>query len=74
MTSGRSFPGQRDRLGAVAGLADDLEVRRGIDEHPEAAAHERLVVGHQDPDHLVTSGDREAGPHHGSRRPARVRR
>src|SRR6476661_781397 len=51
---GPFLPGQRDRLGAVAGLADDLEVRRGINEHPEAAAHERLVVGHQDPDHLGT--------------------
>src|SRR6185437_1014608 len=51
---GPFLSGQRDRLGAVAGLADDLEVRRGIDEYPEAAAHERLVVGHQDPDHLVT--------------------
>jgi hypothetical protein len=40
---GPLFPGQRDRLGAVARLADDLEVRRGVDEHPEAAAHERWV-------------------------------
>src|SRR5271157_2216838 len=52
---GPFLPGQRDRLGAVAGLADDLEVRRGVDEHPEAAAHERLVVGHDNADQLVTS-------------------
>ena len=28
ITSGRCFAGQRDRLGAVARLADHLEVRR----------------------------------------------
>ena len=56
-TSGRCVPGQRDRLGAVAGLADHLEVRLGVDDHPEAAAHERLVVGDQ---HADRHGPRSA--------------
>ena len=37
-----------DRLEAVGGLADDVEVVLGVEDHPEAGAHERLVVGDQD--------------------------
>ena len=47
---GLELGGQTHRLGAVLGLADDLEVRSRLDDQPEAAADERLVVGDQDPD------------------------
>ena len=47
---GPSALDQRDRLGAVGGLADDLDVVAGVEDHAEAAAHERLVVGDQDAD------------------------
>jgi hypothetical protein len=40
--------GERDRLGAVCGLADDLDVGFGAQDHPEAAAHKLLVVREQD--------------------------
>ncbi len=36
---------------AVVGLADDLDVVLGVEEHAEPGAHERLVVGQHDPDH-----------------------
>jgi uncharacterized membrane protein YbhN (UPF0104 family) len=51
---GLCLPRQRDRLGAVAGLTDDLEVRRGVNEHAETAAYEGLVVGHDNADHPAT--------------------
>src|SRR5215470_7899454 len=63
---GPVLPGQRDRLGAVAGLADDLEVRRGVDEHAETSAHERLVIGHDYADHPATSA---IGKHARTRNP-----
>ena len=34
-----------DRLGAVAGLADDVDVGRRAQQHAEPAAHQRLIVG-----------------------------
>ena len=40
-----------DRLVAVLGLGDDLDVTLGLQDHPEAGAHELLVVGDEDPDH-----------------------
>lgn len=40
--------GQRDRLGAVAGLADGAQARRGVDQDAEAAAQQGLVVGDED--------------------------
>ena len=43
--------GQVDRLPAVGGLADDLQVLRGVDEDPEPGADQGLVVGEQHPDH-----------------------
>ena len=52
-TSGASSPDERDRLGAVRGLADDLEVRCRVDEQAEAPAHERLVVGDDDAHRLA---------------------
>ena len=49
-------PRHLDRLQAVDGLADDLEVVLGVEDHLEPRAHERLVVGDQDADaHAVTS-------------------
>ena len=36
-------------------LADDLEARRAVDQHPETAAQQRLVVGDQDARHRVTT-------------------
>ena len=42
--------GEGDGLGAVARLADDLDVGLTGEQHREPAAHERLVVGDHDPD------------------------
>ncbi len=36
-----------DRLDTVAGLRDDGEVRLGVDQEPEAVAHDVVVVGQQ---------------------------
>jgi hypothetical protein len=47
--------GQFDRLHAVDRLADDLDVVLGLEDQPEAAADQGLVVGDQDP------GGRHAG-------------
>src|SRR6185437_10103503 len=55
--------GQVDRLGPVGGLADDLEVVGGVNEHVESGADQRLVVGEQDADHgRVPSWAAAAGP------------
>ncbi len=40
-----------DRLDAVRGFADDLDVGRRTQQHREPAAHEGLVVGDGDADH-----------------------
>ena len=48
-TSGRSRSNRADRVGAVDRLADDLEVVLGVEDHPEPAAHQGLVVGDHDP-------------------------
>ena len=37
-----------DRLGAVAGLGDDLEVGLGVEDEPQPVAHDGVVVGEQD--------------------------
>ena len=37
-------------LGAVRGLGDDLHVGLGLDEHPQAGAEDRVVVGDQNAD------------------------
>ena len=39
--------GLLDGVEAVGGLADDLEVVLGVEDHAEPGAHERLVVGDQ---------------------------
>ena len=51
----RGWPGRRpavaghgDGLGAVAGLGDDLQVRFAVEDEPDAAADQRVVVGEQD--------------------------
>src|SRR5215470_20320468 len=44
------LPGQADRLPAVLGLADDLQVRPGFQDHPEPAADQGLVIAQQHPD------------------------
>ena len=46
-TSGLQPAGELDRLRAVGRLADDVEVVLGVEDHLEAGAHERLVVGDQ---------------------------
>ena len=40
-----------EHLAAVGGLADHLEVVRAGEHHPQARAHERVVVDEQDADH-----------------------
>ena len=50
-TSGSQPPRLLDRLGAVGRLADHVDVLLGVEDHPEAGAHQRLVVGDQDADH-----------------------
>ena len=51
--------GLGDGLVAVARLADDLDVRLGLEDHPEAGADEALVVCEQDADHRAEpSGSR----------------
>ena len=50
-----------ERLQPVARLPDDLDPRLGLEDHPEAGAHERLVVHDQD------SNRHQADPATGSR-------
>ena len=47
-TSGRMLRAKRHRLGAVGGLADHLDVGLRVEDHPQARAHELLVVGDED--------------------------
>ncbi len=47
---GLQVPGLRDRVEAVGGLADDLQIVLGVEDHAEPGAHERLVVGDQQAD------------------------
>ena len=49
--SGRAH--QRDRLAAGGGFAGDFHVGLVGDELLQARAHDRVVVGNEDPDHLV---------------------
>jgi len=43
-------PGDLDRLPAVRGLADDLQVGLGLQDQPEAGPHHLLVVREHHPD------------------------
>ena len=47
-------------LGAVACLADDVDVGFGAEDEAEAVADERLVVGEQDGDHAAGPVGRRA--------------
>ena len=49
-TSGLDALGDLDRLGAVPGLTNDLDVRLSLEDHPEACPHQRLIVGDDHPD------------------------
>jgi hypothetical protein len=48
------------RLGAVAGLADHLEVRLAGQDHAKPGAHQALIVGEQDADHRAGPSGRRA--------------
>jgi hypothetical protein len=48
---GRQATRLLDRRVAVGRLADDVDVLLGVEDHAEAGAHQRLVVGDQDADH-----------------------
>ena len=50
MTSGRRVPGEGDRLRAIGGLADHLELRVAGEHPAEAVADDRMVVDDQHPD------------------------
>jgi CheY-like chemotaxis protein len=39
---------QPDRIGAVAGFGDHLQVRFGVEHEPQALADQRMVIGQQD--------------------------
>ena len=47
---------QAHGVGAVGGLADDLEVVLGLEDHAEPLAQQRLVVGQDDPDRHAVVG------------------
>ena len=49
ITSGRSARARSTRLLPVDRLADHLDVRGRLEQHPEAGADQRLVVGQQRP-------------------------
>ena len=72
---GAQRAGQPHRLGAVAGLADDLEVVLDREDEREAGPHELLVVDEQHASvgsaHEVVLGQRHAAPGPGSRRSTR---
>ena len=56
---GSELAGACEGLESVGRLADDLDVLLRFEDQPEAAAHERLVVGDEHPDHgVVRSGGR----------------
>ena len=66
---GSQPPRRVQRLLAVDGLAGDLEVVLGVDEHAQARPHEVLVVGDQDPDaHRGDLRQRQPRPRRGSPR------
>jgi hypothetical protein len=49
---GLELAGEFNCLVAVLGLADDVDLVVSLEDQAEAAAHERLVVGEQDADHV----------------------
>jgi hypothetical protein len=67
---GTELAGQGDRLGAVIGLAENLHVGGDVDENPEPATDERLVVGDDDADRHGAA--RSVGMRATTRNPAAV--
>ena len=53
-TSGCRADAMRDAGRPVAGLADHLDVRLGLQDQPEAHPEQGLVVDQQDPDHAAS--------------------
>ena len=62
MTSGSQALGQRERLGAIRRLADDLEVRVAGEHAAQAVADDRMVVDDQEPDRAHARGVADAAP------------
>jgi hypothetical protein len=46
-----------DGLRTVAGLGDDADAWIGLEDHPEACPHERLVIGDQHADSHASTGE-----------------
>jgi len=53
---GRKLSYLGERVAAVVGLADDVEVGLGLEDHPQPAADQCFVVDDQDADHGVMCG------------------
>jgi NTE family protein len=53
---GQVVPGLPDAFLAVRGLRHDLDVVLGVEQRPETAADQRLVVDEQNPDHGCATG------------------
>ena len=62
MTSGRVAAASATPSAPFAGLADELEVGLGGDQHADAGAEQRLVVDEGDADAVAHAGHRRAGP------------
>ena len=77
---GPQLEGEAHGLVAVGGLADDGDVVLRVEQGPEPAAHQRLVVGDDDGDHDGRTGrwasdpEPAAGPRPGLDRAAQRRR
>ena len=63
-TSGVSPADDRERLGAVGRLADDLDVVLGLEHRPEADADELLVVDEDDADRAGSAGSTPRSARH----------
>ena len=67
ITSGRELGGQRERGGAVAGLAGHLDPVLHLEQHAQALPDHRVVIDDQDGDRAASSASPLAGtghPHH----------
>ena len=76
-TSGCEALGDIDPVLAVGGLADDLDVRLVLEDHPEPGPHELLVVDQDHPDrgaHRSTAGCESSGSRACTRKPVEVGR
>ena len=59
---GAGVPGELDRLGSGSGLAGHVDVGCLLDQHAQARADQRLVVGQDDPDgHRAGAGSGQPG-------------